>query len=219
MQIQHLTRWVLAVVALSVAAATAGACSGDDAKGPSEGVSNAGDYRGVLVTPPLEKPALTFTDTSGRPYDLVRETEGTVTLLYLGYTHCPDVCPMHMVDLNAVLAKLPGDISAKIKVVFVTVDPERDTPEALGRWLGAFNSSFIGLTPDAPTLARLLYEFGMGEPHRTDLGSGNYAVSHAAYVMAFTPDNLAHTVYPSGVTREDWAHDLTRLVKEGWKPS
>jgi protein SCO1/2 len=216
MQIQHLARWVLAVMALSAAAS---ACSGGDNKSPADGAPDTGDYRGVLVTPPLEKPALTFTDTTGRPYDLIRETEGALTLLYLGYTHCPDVCPMHMVDLNAVLTKLPADVSAKIKVVFVTVDPERDTPAALGRWLGAFNPSFIGLTPDAETLARLLYEFGMGAPQRTDLGGGNYAVSHAAYVMAFTPDNLAHTVYPLGVTREDWAYDLTKLVKEGWKRS
>jgi protein SCO1/2 len=219
MKIRYLPWRALGAAVLLAAVLAASACSGGDNKGSASPVAGAtGDYRGPRVTPPFEKPDVTLVDTNGKPYDLKKETEGYVTLLYLGYTHCPDVCPMHMVTLNAVMTKLPKDVTDHIKVVFVTVDPERDTPEALGKWLGGFNPSFIGLSGDMATITAMMATLSMEPPQRQDIGGGNYVVSHAAYVMAFTPDNLAHTVYPLGVTRDDWEHDLTKLVKEGWNP-
>lgn len=111
------------------AALLLGGCSGDDGGGSGGDVG----YRGALVAPPFEKPGYTLTDTQARPYDIRKETEGYLTLLYIGYTHCPDVCPTHMAGLSAVMKKLPADVTRKIKVVFVTADPARDTPEVLGK--------------------------------------------------------------------------------------
>jgi len=180
--------------------------------------SSSGSYRGALVTPPFEKPDFTLTDTAGKPYNIRKETDGYLTLLYLGYTHCPDVCPTHMANIAEALGKLPPDVTRKIKVIMVTADPARDTPAVLRKWLDLFDKSFIGLTGSEETIVALQETLGIEPATKTDLGEGNYAVNHAAYVMAFTPDNLAHTVYPLGVTADDWKYDLTKLAKEGWKP-
>ncbi len=201
------------VAALALAALLAGlamaACG--------EGEDTGGGYRGGIVTPPFEKPGFTLTDTAGRPYDIRKETEGYVTLIYLGYTHCPDVCPTHMANIAEVMAAMPPSVAGRIKVVMITADPARDTPAVLRKWLDLFDKKFVGLTGSEETIVRLQETLGINPATRTDLGEGNYSVNHAAYVMAFTPDNLAHTVYPLGVTNDDWKHDLTRLVKEGWK--
>ena len=85
------------------------------------------DYRGGLVTPPLPKPRFTLTDTSGRPFDFAAATKGYVTLLFFGYTYCPDQCPMHMANSSAALKKLPAGTAEHVKLVFVTTDPARDT--------------------------------------------------------------------------------------------
>src|SRR5919108_4586778 len=84
-------------------------------------------YRGGLVAPPLPKPRFILTDTSGVPFDFWSRTLGSVTLLFFGYTNCPDQCPFHMANLAAALKKLPSDVTDHVKLVFVTTDPARDT--------------------------------------------------------------------------------------------
>src|SRR5579872_2460317 len=92
-------------------------------------------YRGGLVTPPLSKPRFVLNDTSGVPFDFWNRTMGSVTLLFFGYTNCPDQCPMHMANIGAALKKLPPNIAGQVKLVFVTTDPARDRPAELRRWL------------------------------------------------------------------------------------
>ena len=113
----------------------------------------ADDFHGALVTPPLPKPSFVLTDTAGRPYDFATATKGHVTLLFFGYASCPDQCPTHMAVLSAALRKLPARTVDQIKLVFVTTDPERDSPAALRRWLDLFDRRFVGLTGSEPAIA------------------------------------------------------------------
>src|ERR1700674_1070136 len=83
-------------------------------------------YRGGIVTPALPKPRFVLPDTCGAAFDFQQRTNGYVTLLFFGYTNCPDQCPMHMANLGAALKKLPAGIADQVKLVFVTTDPERD---------------------------------------------------------------------------------------------
>lgn len=218
---------LMVAIALAAAAGLA-ACGGDDDSDaptpPAQATATAtqaGDeevtYYGVRVMPPIPKPAFTLIDQDGEPYDIVAETEGQVVLLYIGYTNCPDVCPTHLADMAAAMKLLPEDVQEHITVVFVTADPARDTPEVLKRYLALFDERFVGLTGEKEDLDNLQRSVGIAPATTTDLGGGNYAVNHAAYVMAYTAeDNLAHIVYPLGFTREQWAHDLEKLVTEGW---
>jgi len=179
--------------------------------------SRAGDRLwGAVLDEPLPKPDFVLTTTAGQPYDLRRETAGYVTLLFFGYTHCPDICPVHMANIAAVLHRLTPDVAGRVKVIMVTVDPERDTPERLRSWLDNFDRGFVGLTGSDSALAAAQRSLGL--PPAVKEGSGpDYGMGHAAAVFAFTADDLAHVVYPSGVRQVDWAHDLPLLVAGKWK--
>jgi protein SCO1/2 len=169
-------------------------------------------YHGGLVTPPLPKPKFTLTDTSGAPFDFWPATQGYVTLLFFGYTRCPDECPLHMANVASSLQRLPPEIGEQVKVVFVTTDPTRDSAPLLRAWLDNFDRRFIGLTGSEAAIVaaqRAAFLPPASKTAQTDQ-------SHAAFVLAYTKDNLAHVVYPGGVTAEDWAQDLPLLVTEVW---
>jgi protein SCO1/2 len=171
---------------------------------------------------PLEKPSFTFTDVDGRPYDFRRETEGLVTLLFFGYTHCPDVCPVQMANVGAVLRDLPPETARRIEVVFVTTDPERDTPDRLRAWLGDIHPGIVGLRGPleevhAAEQSLLLPRSVVEQPHGSAAhdGSPQYLVGHATPVVVFGADGLSRRMYLAGTRQQDWRRDLPRLVSEG----
>jgi protein SCO1 len=170
-------------------------------------------YRGALVTPPLPKPQFVLTDTSGAPFDFWNRTRGSVTLLFFGYTNCPDQCPMHMATIGMALKTLPPAIADRVKLVFVTTDPARDTPLELRRWLDHFDKRFVGLTGSTAAVAAAQKAAGVPAASRYDSVNPNYAVAHANFVVAYTTDNTAHVIYPGGISQADWVHDLPLLVK------
>lgn len=210
---------LLFAVAIPGIAALA-ACTGSGNDGGPDLVLGAIDdnsLRGVRVNPAVPKPDIILADTAGKDFDLRKETEGQLTLVFPGYTNCPDVCPTHMADLASVIPTLPDDVRERVRVVFITTDPARDTPERIAEWLANFDSSFVGLTGRQERIDDIQQQLGLTPASKTDLGNGEYAVNHGAFVYAFLPeDDTAYTVYPLGVSREDWTFDLVKLVREGW---
>jgi protein SCO1/2 len=173
-------------------------------------------YRGGLVAPPLAKPRFVLTDTAGAPFDFWKSTQGSVTLLFFGYTYCPDQCPMHMANISAALKTVPAGIADQVKLVFVTTDPARDVPAVLRRWLDHFDHRFTGLTGTEAAIEAVQKSAGVPPAQKAGFSTGNYAIAHANFVLAYTKDNLAHVIYPGGVSTDDWAHDLPLLLKETW---
>lgn len=177
------------------------------------------ELRGTVLEPSWGKPDFTLADTEGRPFDFRAGTDGFVTLLFFGYTHCPDVCPIHMANIAAVLRDLDYADRSRIRVVFVTTDPERDTAPVVRAWLDRFDRSFIGLRGTKAEVdaiqAALHLPAAIRQPSRPGPLPGAYAVGHAAQVIAFTADGRARVVYPFGTRQSDWAHDLPKLVAGG----
>ena len=173
-------------------------------------------YRGGVVSPPLPKPRFVLTDTSGAQFDFWQRTNGYVTLLFFGYTYCPDQCPMHMANLAAGLKKMSAAVADRIRLVFVTTDPARDTPQVLRRWLDLFDRRFIGLTGTEAAIQAVQRASKVPVATKTGPASANYAVSHANFVIAYSKDNLAHVIYPGGVSKDDWVHDLPLLIRDMW---
>lgn len=171
-------------------------------------------YRGAMIAHAMPRPSFTLTDTHGHPFDFRAQTDDTVTLLFFGYLNCPDVCPVHLTNIATVMRGLPYDVTSKVRVVFVTTDPARDTPEKLQAWLANFDPSFIGLrgTPEQITAIEKSVDVAPAVAAAPD-AAGGYEVGHAAQVLAFTRDDSAHVVYPFGTRQADWAHDLPLLVK------
>ena len=179
-------------------------------------VFNPDGLAGPRIDPPLPKPDFILQSTSGKPYDFRKETDGYITLLFLGYTHCPDVCPVHLANSAGALGKLSPEVNNAVKVVFVTTDPARDTPEVVRAWLDKLDKRFIGLVGDTLAVRGVLSQLRLGPITRESVpGDSGYYIGHSAIVMAFTRDNLAHVVYPFGVRQADWARDLELLAKGG----
>ena len=184
---------------------------------PASAGSVEAKYRGGLVSPPLPKPKFTLTDTSGAPFDFASKTQGYTTLLFFGYTHCPDMCPLQMSTIAQAFRKIPPASVERFKVVFVTTDPERDSPQVLRSWLDHFDKRFVGLTGTEPEIAAAQIAANLSPAKKSPVrADGAYEVGHAAFVLAYTKDNLAHVIYPVGVKEDDWEHDLPYLAAETW---
>ncbi|WCO67990.1 SCO family protein [Iamia majanohamensis] len=173
---------------------------------------------GTMLGAPQPRPEFTLTDTEGRPYDFAAETAGELTLLFFGYTSCPDVCPLTLANLAFALDR-PG--VPRPNVVFVGVDRQRDTPEAIRAFLDGFDPKFVGLTGSEEEL-RLAQEAANAPVAITEEPAepgGDYLVGHSSQVIAYTADDRAHVVYPFGVRQQDWIEDLPVLERNEWGES
>ncbi len=148
---------------------------------------SAHGFVGTELATPVVKPDFSFTDSRGLPFRLDSGTADKVTLVLFGYTNCPDVCPVHLANLAAVLDKMPDSVQSHVAVVFVTTDPARDTPAVLDTWVHGFDPTFIGLTATDSIIAAAQRIIGepatiKGKPN----AKGEYPVGHGAAVLAFT---------------------------------
>jgi protein SCO1/2 len=211
-----------AMAALFAAAAlTLSACGGgDDSNKPVTDVSaEAGSAKAATVLDnPYEKPDLVLTDTTGKKYDLRAETKGRPTLIYFGYTHCPDACPLTMNNLAVAKKQLPKPEQDKLRVVFVTTDPARDTPAALGTWLKGIDPDFIGLTGDFATIQAGARSLHITIEPTTKNKNGKVVSVHGTQVIAFSPKTDAgYVLYGESATVDDYTKDLPKIA-EGKNP-
>lgn len=200
--------------ALALTACGAGASSDSSDDSPVARVSASPTTAAIVLDRPFAKPHLVLTDTLGRRYDLVKETAGRPTLLYFGYTHCPDVCPTTMADIADAKRKLPAAERERLRVVFVTTDPARDTPARLAAWLGAQDPDFVGLTGDFGAIQTAARSLGVMIAKPVREKDGSISVEHGAEVFAFSPrDDEAHFLYTSGVGVGQYVSDMPALIR------
>ena len=139
-----------------------------------------------------------------------RDFRGRYVLLYFGYTHCPDVCPTTLQDMANALTKL-GPKGRRIVPVFITVDPERDTPAVLKTYVGAFGTRFVGLTGKLPDIAHVAHAYRVYFA-KHPLEGGDYAVDHSSVLYLLGPDGKLVTVYDASADTNAVIADLrTRL--------
>lgn len=172
-------------------------------------------WRGVPLAEPRDLPAVTLTTTHGMPFALRDELIGTPTLLFFGYTNCPDICPIHMAALTAAM-RLSDIGFDQVDVVFVSVDPERDTPERIDEWLAHFSSRIIGLHGDLDVVGVALDALRMPGPviEGPDPRGRGDLIGHPAQVIGFDADGRALRAWPFGTRRSDWVLDLPRIIDE-----
>jgi protein SCO1/2 len=193
------------------------ACGGGPADAPtSDPVASVSSpapskYDGVNLDPAYQRPQFTLTADTGGTYDFTTATKGKPTLLFFGYTHCPDVCPTTMADIAVALRDVGPDLAKQVQVVFVTTDPKRDSTARLAQWLGQFDADlptrFVGLTGSQQVLDQA--QLSAGVPVAQDDGQ-----THSALLLLYGADDKAHVAFDAGNTPKDIAHDL-RLVANG----
>jgi protein SCO1/2 len=206
-----------ALLAAAAATLLLAACGGRSSQ-LAQVVADPSGYSGTLLTPAEPRPELTLPDTGLARFDLGRRPAGELTVLFFGYTHCPDVCPTTMADLGAAVRTLRPAVRARVKVVFVTEDPRRDTAPVLRAWLDRFDPSFVGLLGGGSTTSYVLTQLHLPQTVLASVapvsGAGRpagYDVSHSGVVYVFA-DRRGTLVYTGGTTPSQYAADLTRLA-------
>lgn len=196
-------RWL----SLALAVMLASACSEPEAPW------HAKDISGVM-------PDLSFTLTASDGNTVTdADYQGDVRLLFFGYTSCPDACPTTLAYLHRALQQVPASVRDRIRVLFVSVDPKRDTPERLGQYAHAFDSHIVGLTADEATLRALAKRyrttFGYGDAD----ANGQYEVSHSNAVYVFDGQGRIRLLLQTDTPVDDVAKDLTRLANTASGPA
>ena len=135
------------------------------------------------------------------------------SFIFFGYTHCPDVCPTTLSVLNSVAQKL-GDLDEDIRFVFLSVDPERDTPEQLAQFVSYFNGDFIGVTGTPEGIEQLTRQLGVMHLRvQPEEGASSYLVDHTASVFLFDPDGRYHAVFSPPLSAEAIAGDFRKMLQ------
>jgi protein SCO1/2 len=163
---------------------------------------------GTALPEPRELPAFELVDQAGRTFDVER-LEGRWSLLFTGFTHCPDVCPTTvalMADLNRRVAR------QDVQFVFVSVDPERDTPEAVARYLAHFDPALLGATGARAEMERLTAGLGLGQVRNPGAGD-EYTVDHSTAFVLIDPDARLAGYFSAPHDRDALAADLSRLPR------
>ena len=197
----QLTRVLRMVPALGVAVAAAASCR---------------DVRlhGVVIEDPRPAAPLVVSMASGKPYILSADT-GKLVLLYFGYTHCPDYCPMMLTDWKRVKHDL-GALADGIRFVFVSVDPDRDTPEITEAFVHGFDSAFVGLSPRQPELDAIKKAWDVVSYKEVSKSPGRpadmYGVAHPAHAFLVNRAGRLQAMYPPETRWQDVAADLRKLL-------
>ncbi|TDU86766.1 protein SCO1/2 [Kribbella voronezhensis] len=177
----------------------------------------AGDpngLRGATLDRPYALPAKSLTDTDGNEFNLVTSTKKPVTLVFFGYTNCPDVCPTVMADVASALTKLDEPVRKQVQMLFITTDPARDTGPVIRKYLDRFDPSFTGLTGTLPEIKEIAKAVGVPVEGMQKLPSGGYEVGHGAQVIGFGANDKANVLWLSNASIGDLSHDFGKLVAD-----
>jgi len=169
--------------------------------------------RGSVIDPPLPAADFHLTEQDGSEFQL-SDYRGKVVLLFFGYASCPDVCPATMAILKQARAELKPKDADRVQVVFITVDPNRDTPEVIQEYVSRFDPSFIGLSGTEDELSAVWSAYGVFRELGPLTANGNYEVTHTARVYVVDADGNFSLSFPFGVTVDDVANDLKILLRK-----
>jgi len=169
-------------------------------------------FAGQALVPPPPPMDFMLQAADGSEFRLSQQ-RGKVVVLNFGYTFCPDVCPTSLAALSQVRTRL-GAAAKRVQVVFITLDPERDTPERLGIYMKAFDPTFVALTGSAEHLAQVrnLYEV-IAEKEKDADTSPEYLIAHSAYTYIIDPVGQLRLLFPFDMSIEEMADDILQLMR------
>lgn len=169
-------------------------------------------FRGTTYAEPYPAaPEIHLTRADGNDFQL-SEVRGNVVALFFGYTSCPDICPTTLAELKQALEEL-GNPARQVQVLFVTVDPQRDTPERVQEYVNHFNPEFIGLSGAEPELAKVWNDYGVFRQVVEGTSAAGYLVDHTARVTLIDQQGNLRVSFPFDTPVEDVVHDLNLLLE------
>ncbi len=169
---------------------------------------------GAVLTDQYVVPDVTLTATDGSAYSLTEDTTKDLTLVFFGYTHCPDICQAVMADIASALTRVDEADRERVGMVFVTSDPARDDPATLRDYLDRFDPSFEGLTGDLDRIVVLGNKLGVPVEKGARMPSGGYEVTHGTQIVGVDDTDRSPIVWTEGISAADLAEDITKLLHE-----
>ena len=170
-------------------------------------------FKAATIEPPDVAASFVLTDQHGSPFTL-EQVKGKVVLLFFGYTNCPDVCPATLSDLQIVLKRL-GSNASDVAVVFITVDPERDTTERLTRFVSLYDPATVALTGSPDALAAVYQAYGAGAQRRdTPESALVYVMDHTSTITVIDKKGMRRLLIGFGSPIYDITADLNALIAE-----
>ena len=169
-------------------------------------------FHGSTIEPPMRVADFTLTSHAGTQFRLADQT-GKIVVLFFGYTSCPDFCPTTLMEFKKVRARLVRE-AEHTQFVFITVDPERDTPDKLRAYLNSFDPAFIGLTGTEAELAPVWRTFGVFREKKPGASALGYSMDHSTTVYVIDQRGNLRLTYSYGETADDMAQDVNYLVSE-----
>lgn len=168
--------------------------------------------RGAVIENPQPAPEISLMDANGSRFQISQQ-RGQLVYLFFGYTNCPDVCPTTLSEMKQLRARL-GTQADQVRFVFITVDPERDTPERLRVYLSAFDPQIVGLTGGLEELQPVWQAYGIGQEIQGEKSSAGYLVAHSSRTYVIDRQGRLRASYAFGTPLEDIESDLRYLLKE-----
>jgi protein SCO1/2 len=173
---------------------------------------SAGGLHGTELDPPFEVSSTPLTDVDGQPFSLTKDTDKDLTLVFFGYTHCPDICQVVMSNLASAMTRLDERDRDRVDVVYVTTDPARDTEAVLDKYLSHVDPAFIGLTGDLDTIVAVAKPLGVGITQGDKLPSGGYDVTHGTTITGIDAEDEGTVYWGEDTSSADFAADIHRLL-------
>jgi protein SCO1 len=167
-------------------------------------------FRGAPVDPPFAAPNFTLNDQNGQPFQL-SDQRGRIVVLFFGYTHCQDVCPTTLAQFKQVRTQL-GSQAERVRFVFITVDPERDSPERMKTYLNAFDPNIVGLGGSEADLDPAWRAYGVYHQKQPGPTADDYSVDHSANVYLVDAQGNLHLTFSPGFATADLAQDIRYLL-------
>ena len=170
------------------------------------------ELHGSEITTEVQAPAVNLTRADGSPFR-ISALKGKIVLLFFGFTSCPDVCPTTLADFKRVKADL-GEKADQLAFIFITVDPQRDTPEGAQAYAAGFDPQFIGLSGSETELEPVWQGYGVYRKITESGSAASYEVDHSSRVYLVDTTNRLRVTYPYGTPVEDLTADIRFLLKE-----
>lgn len=197
----------VAVSAALIALVALSGCGGSSGKSV--------DLSGTVVDPPYSVSSEKLSTTDGAAYSMAKDTTSTLTLVFFGYTHCPDICPAVLSSVASAITKLTPAQQDQVRLLFITTDPKRDTPAALAEYVGRFSPNFIGLTGELATILKVAKPLHIYVDGGEALASGGYDPnSHGSQIFGLNAQHEAPIFWGAETSPAQFANDFRFLIDE-----
>ena len=171
-------------------------------------------FTGHVLKDPFTVPTTALTDSEGASYSLAADTHKRLTLVFFGYTHCPDICGVVMSTLASAVTRLDDADRKEVGVVFVTTDPSRDDPDALRNYLDHYDPTFEGLTGGLDAIAKVGLGLGVPVENSPKLPTGGYDVTHGTNIIGVDGKGAAPVVWDQDTSSAQYAADIHQLLSK-----